>query len=95
MSQFRLKIGDLKTVEKIAMPQILKEFQKNTPIRTGYARAHTFEEPSSIVADYPYATFLEQGRSKQAPRGMIEPTTEFVKRLIPQIVQQLGSRRNG
>lgn len=84
------------------MPQLEKEFLKNTPIATGNARANTSLRGNVIEADYPYAFVLDAGRgfrdgqmrgSEQAPDGMSEPTKEFAKKLIPQLVQKLASKR--
>lgn len=94
LSQFKLKVADLKAVTAKAMPLIHAEFIKNTPIRTGNARAHTSLNGKVITADYPYAERLDNGWSNQAPDGMTHPTEEFAQRLIPQIVQQLANRRN-
>lgn len=60
----------------------------NTPIRSGRARnawtgqstATGFEVENSV----PYIEQLEAGRSKQAPRGIIGPTTRSVRRKIAQ-----------
>lgn len=55
-------------------------FVENTPIRTGNARNSTKLQGDNIVADYNYATALEvDGRSNQAPKGMSEPTIEWVR----------------
>jgi len=100
---FRAKLNDLKQIKKLAMPKIYDEFVKLTPIATGNAKANTsLDSNQAIQANYPYAAVLDTGRgfrdgqmrgSKQAPIGMSEPTKEFAKKLIPQIVQQLSRRR--
>lgn len=53
-------------------------FVKNTPVRSGNARRKTSKDSNSINANYPYATRLENGYSKQAPDGMAKPTREFL-----------------
>ena len=57
------------------LPQAgLKEFQNLTPIRSGNARAHTdLTAKNEIVADYAYAQRLDNGWSRQAPKGMVRP----------------------
>lgn len=57
-------------------------FIKNTPQRQGNARRNTKLDRDEIEADYPYAGRLEEGYSKQAPRGMVEPTLKAVSRYI-------------
>lgn len=59
-----------------------KAFVDNTPIRTGYARRNTLKSGNDIDANYPYAQKLEEGFSKQAPKGMTEPTIEEVRRYV-------------
>jgi hypothetical protein len=72
----RDKIKDLERLPQEA----LTVFKDNTPIRQGNARRSTkLENRATINADYPYATRLDQGYSKQKPRGMSEPTLKFVK----------------
>jgi hypothetical protein len=64
-----------------------KVFVKNTPVRTGNARRKTkLENKQKIVAEYPYAKRLDEGYSKQSPKGMIEPTMNFIRKRIKQIL---------
>lgn len=62
--------------------QAHKEFVKQTPKRSGYARSHTRLEKTTIVADYAYAGKLDEGASKQNPRGMTEPTEQWIRKEI-------------
>ena len=59
-----------------------KTFVKNTPVRSGNARRNTRLRGNTIDADYPYAQRLEEGWSKQAPKGMTEPTIEEVRAYV-------------
>ena len=61
-----------------------KAFVQNTPIRSGNARRNTIKSGNDIDANYPYAQKLEEGYSKQAPKGMTEPTLEEVRRYVYQ-----------
>ena len=58
------------------------EFIKNTPVRTGNARRNTQLQNNRIVANYNYSQELEDGRSRQAPNGMIEPTEQWIQREV-------------
>jgi hypothetical protein len=58
------------------------EFVKNTPVRTGNARRNTQLQNNRIVANYNYSQELEDGRSRQAPNGMIEPTEQWIQREV-------------
>ena len=62
--------------------QAHKEFVKQTPKRTGNARRNTKLEGAKIVADYNYAEKLDEGYSKQNPKGMTEPTEKWILKEI-------------
>lgn len=61
------------------------KFKNTTPIRTGNARKNTTLSNIEIQANYPYANKLNEGSSKQAPRGMTEPTINYIRDLIRKI----------
>lgn len=63
-------------------------FKKITPKDTGNARRKTTLRKNTIKAGYNYASYLDKGHSKQAPRGMTTPTREFLNRLIKQILRK-------
>lgn len=65
--------------------QALEEFKSLTPIRQGNARRRTTLKNDRIEADYPYATRLDQGWSKQAPNGMTQPFEQWVRARVKQI----------
>jgi len=58
------------------------KFVSVTPTNRGNARRNTKLQGNEIVADYPYATKLEEGHSNQAPKGMSEPTIEFIRAYV-------------
>lgn len=55
-----------------------------TPKQTGNARRNTNLTGDTINANYPYAKRLDQGYSKQAPRGMSQPTEAYIRKLLKQ-----------
>jgi expansin (peptidoglycan-binding protein) len=57
-------------------------FVAQTPVKTGNARRSTDLRGNTIVADYAYAQRLDTGWSKQAPKGMTQPTERFIDREI-------------
>jgi hypothetical protein len=67
--------------------QAYKEFVAITPIDKGNARRKTHLSGKTIKADYPYAKRLDEGYSKQAPDGMVNPISIFIKKRIAQIVR--------
>lgn len=64
------------------------EFVKNTPVRNGNARRQTKLVGKEIRAQYPYAQRLDEGYSKQSPRGMSQPTEEYVQRQTDRIMRK-------
>lgn len=63
-----------------------REWVSNTPVDTGNARRRTRLNNNTINADYDYAVPLDKGHSKQARRGMNQPTWEWFKRRVSQIL---------
>lgn len=59
-----------------------------TPEDTGNAKRKTKLQDKTIVADYKYAQRLDKGWSKQAPKGMVEPTEKFIQRRLRQKVRK-------
>lgn len=64
------------------------EFVKNTPVRSGNARRKTRLIGNKIRARYPYATRLDKGYSKQSPRGMSQPTREYIYKRVREILRK-------
>jgi hypothetical protein len=69
------------------------KFRQVTPIKTGHAKRNTNLSGKTIDANYSYANVLDKGRhmtsrgmrgSKQAPRGMTEPTIDHLRQYIQQ-----------
>jgi hypothetical protein len=78
-----------KIVELRVLPQqALQEFKALTPKRTGRARSNTSLQKETIVANYPYAERLDQGYSKQAPRGMTKPLGEWLRRKLDILIKR-------
>jgi hypothetical protein len=66
-------------------------FILQTPMDKGFARRHTRLVNNKIEANYAYAERLDEGYSKQAPKGMVEPTEKYIdKVLIPNAVRRLN-----
>jgi hypothetical protein len=63
-------------------------FKAHTPIKTGNARSRTVLKKDTIVAAYPYAQQLDDGRSRQAPDGMTRPTEAFVQKTTDKIMKR-------
>lgn len=64
-----------------------KVFVSNTPVRSGNARRKTtLKNKETIEANYPYAQRLDEGYSKQSPKGMINPTIDFIRKRVKEIL---------
>lgn len=70
-------------------------FRDITPIDTGNARNKTKLQGNKIIGQYPYAEVLDKGRhntnrgmrgSTQAPKGMTQPTVQFIQDRVNKIV---------
>lgn len=78
-----------KLKELDAVPrEAIKEFISLTPIDKGNARNHTKLQGHVINADYQYAKRLNEGWSKQAPKGMIDPFFQWYEKRIKEIVEK-------
>ena len=71
------KLND-RNLAKVAHPA----FVKATPIRSGNAKTKTDLHANQVSANYPYVGLLNEGSSKQAPKGMTEPTIEAIRAYI-------------
>ena len=64
-----------------------KHFVSITPIDKGNARRSTgFIQGNTIDAKYDYANRLNEGYSRQSPQGMTDPTIDFLRNKIRQIL---------
>lgn len=69
------------------LPEAHRKFVQETPIDTGNARSKTDLRGNEIQANYPYAVRLEkESWSRQAPRGMSEPTISWIRRELRRIL---------
>ena len=60
-----------------------------TPKDKGNARNKTTLYSNSVIkAAYPYAKRLDEGYSKQAPRGMTKPLKEWLRRKLQLIMRK-------
>ncbi len=57
-----------------------------TPVRTGYAKSQwrqkTQAKGFSVENRTPYIPYLDEGSSKQAPKGITKPTVRIMSRYI-------------
>ena len=71
------------------LPQIAYDaFVGFTPYRSGNAIRKTRLNRTVIEANYPYAKRLDEGYSKQARRGMTEPTFRELQRYLRKTIRK-------
>ena len=77
----------VKTLEHDLKKDAYQYFKNIIPIRTGNARRNTYQSGSGdIQANYPYAGRLDEGYSRQAPRGMSDPTMDHMEQVFDKLV---------
>jgi hypothetical protein len=66
-------------------------FVAQTPINKGNARRNTRLFNDKIEANYAYAERLDEGYSKQSPKGMVTPTEQHIEKvLLPNAVRRIN-----
>ncbi len=92
ISEFTELMNDLRETPKSIMKQLYPYYVNKTPIRSGNARNRTklSKITSTIKSNYGYAGPLDDGRSKQAPKGMTEPTIDYIDDQIEKEVRKIG-----
>ena len=81
-------MAQLRDLPGAVMKKAEPNMVKNTPIDTGNARSRTKRRgETKIVADYGYAGRLDDGWSKQAPKGFTAPTEDFIE---DEVARQVG-----
>lgn len=57
-------------------------FVENTPENTGNAKRKTRLQGSTIIADYAYSQKLDEGYSRKKPKGMTQPTEQWIEQEV-------------
>ena len=63
-------------------------WKKITPKRSGNAKKRTVLKKNIILARYPYAERLDNGWSKQAPKGMFDPTVKHIRKISKRFLRK-------
>jgi hypothetical protein len=78
-------INDIKKDLAKIPQEALKEFVQLTPKDKGNARKKTTLDKDVIKANYPYAQRLDEGYSKQAPKGMTKPLEKWLEKRLEKV----------
>ena len=104
-NSFNKSMQGLEKVAETVFDDAYDFFKKTTPIgkpstwkskppvgyKPGNARRNTRKDhiTKTITGDYAYSERLDEGYSKQAPDGMIQPTIEHIEKRLNQLVRGL------
>jgi len=80
--QFQQLMDDLPDAVRDSWRKSGDYFKDITPKASGYARSKTRTQQNVISANYGYAGRLDEGYSKQAPKGMSDPTIDKFESLL-------------
>jgi len=89
MSEVSKLFAEAEKVAKTLPKEAYDYFVDSTPIRTGNARRSTRLRGSTIDANYNYAERLDEGYSRQAPKGMSGPTEKFLQKRIDNLIGKI------
>jgi hypothetical protein len=80
-------LDKLDTVAEEVIDLAYPILKNNTPVRQGNARNKTKKTRYEIKSDYPYAGRLDEGWSKQAPKGFTAPTQDRLDNLLSKVIR--------
>ena len=89
MSEVNKMFSEAEKVAQTLPKETYDYFVDSTPIRTGNARRSTSLRGSTIDANYAYAERLDEGSSRQAPKGMSAPTEKFLEKRINDLIGKI------
>jgi hypothetical protein len=81
----------MKKLSKVPEETMIKSYpflRNKTPVRSGNARNRTKlnKSTNTIKSNYGYAGKLDDGFSKQAPKGFTDPTIDYIDKTVDQLV---------
>jgi len=94
MSSINRQLFD-KRMEKLQeLPQKVVDetypfYKKTTPKKGGNARDKTRQNKLQIKSEYGYAGRLDEGWSKQAPKGFTSPSIDFMERMFKKLLGRI------
>jgi len=89
VSQVSKMFDQAEAVSKTLVKETYDYFVDATPERTGNAKRNTRLRGNTIDANYPYAERLDEGYSRQAPKGMSDPTEKFLEKRINDLIGKI------
>lgn len=88
---FDKRMNELQDLPQEAMKKALPVTKSNTPIREGNARRRTklSSDKLTINSNYSYASRLDDGWSRQSPRGFTKPTINALRSIVDKLVRRV------
>ena len=80
---------DMSKLPAKAVKRAYDYFVAVTPKRSGNARRQTKLDKTTIDANYPYASKLDDGYSPKAPQGMTEPTIKKLAGFVQEEIKKI------
>ena len=81
-SKFLSRMDNLEDLPELTMKKSYTFYRNETPIRSGNARNKTKRNGLTLKSNYAYAGRLDEGWSKQSPKGFTDPTIDYIERFI-------------
>ena len=88
---FDKRMNELQDLPQEAMKKALPVTKSNTPIREGNARRRTklSSDKLTINSNYSYAGRLDDGWSKQSPKGFTKPTINALGSIVDKLARRV------
>lgn len=83
-------IDDMEDLSKDTLQEGYKTFKEETPVKKGNAKRRTVLTAGKIRANYSYAGRLDEGWSKQSPKGMSNPAIDEMKKFVDTFIKRVG-----
>lgn len=87
--QFDILVDKIDDMSLSVMKRGHVYLRNKTPIDSGNARNKTKRQGLTIRSKYAYAGRLDEGWSKQAPKGFTDPTIDELERLINNYIKRV------
>jgi len=86
---FDKRMAKLFDLPQDAMDETFPFYKKTTPIRSGNARNKTKQNNLQIKSNYGYSGRLDEGWSRQAPKGFTGPSIDFLQKTVTKLAGKI------
>tara|TARA_R110002050_G_scaffold66093_3_gene142667 strand:- start:47 stop:340 length:294 start_codon:yes stop_codon:yes gene_type:complete len=89
-SELKALFNDLRDMPELVMKETFPYYKSQTPIRSGNARNKTKRKGLTIKSDYGYAGPLDDGWSKQSPKGFTDPSIDKLEGFVENYIKRVS-----